>query len=220
MNIKHVFHSGFEFELNNKLFLIDVYTDLKDYKDRDIYFFVTHSHGDHYNPEISKLRVDNNIKYIVSSDVPMTGDDVYVVNKGDKLILDDLNIAVFGTTDLGVSYHIDYFNTKVFHSGDLNWWHWENDSIEVQKSEADQYKGEIEALMGYEVDYAFVPYDYRLKEANRLAMDYFIKKINPKYLIPMHFANEYHTLSHLRTESNTILLGADKPNSYVKEIHS
>ena len=216
IKIKHIFHSGFEIKLDNIMVLIDVYTNLKVYHDEEIYCFVTHSHGDHYNPEIIKLKENNKITYIVSDDVPLETENLYKVKKGDLINVDEFEVKVFGTTDLGVSFLISYKGLNIFHSGDLNWWHWEKDDETSQLSEEKQYKDEIKLLIGHDADYAFVPVDHRLKSANRLAMDYFIKKIKPKYLIPMHFANEYDTIRNIKSESETILLTASEPNSYVK----
>lgn len=216
IRIKHIFHSGFHIEYKDKVIVFDVFNHLDQYKDKDILFFVTHSHGDHYNPEIKGLKQNNKIKYVISSDVPMeAGHDTFVVEKGDVLDLDGFKIQVFGTTDLGVSYLVQIGDNAVFHSGDLNWWHWENNSEASQIEEKEMYQKEISLLEGREIDFAFVPVDYRLKTASRWAMDYFIEKLNPKYLIPMHFAEEYETIYHLKTDTHTQLIKSEYPNSYI-----
>ncbi len=84
-----------------------------------------------------------------------------------------------------------------------------------QQVEKDMYQFEIEKLIGHPIDFAFVPVDYRLKTFSRLAMDYFIEKLTPTYLIPMHFAEEYDTIQHLKTESKTKVLKSKFPNSYI-----
>jgi len=214
--IKHIFHSGFHIEYKDKVLMFDVFNHLDQYLDKNILCFVTHSHGDHYNPQIKDLRKNNNINYIVSSDVPMeAGKDTYVVNKGDEIQVDGFDIKVFGTTDLGVSYLVKIEDQVIFHSGDLNWWHWEDNDEASQIEERDMYHKELSLLEGQKIDFAFVPVDYRLKTANRWAMDYFIEKLNPKYLIPMHFAEEYETITHLKTKAETVLLKSEYPNSYI-----
>ena len=57
--------------------------------------------------------------------------------------------------------------------------------------------------------------DNRLHSANRYAMDYFIKNLNPKYLIPMHFGHEYETIRYLETDSDTILIKSNYPNTSI-----
>lgn len=216
IKIKHIFHSGFEIDINGKTLLIDVYNHLDQYINKDIICFVTHSHSDHYTPDIMTLQEYNQVVYVVSEDVPMKASDtVYKVEKGDVLEIDPFQIEVFGTTDLGVSFLIKTEGSTIFHSGDLNWWHWEHDTKAHQASEKQQYFDEIALLKGEKIDFAFVPVDNRLKTASRYAMDYFIKTLKPKYLIPMHFGHEYETIRHIKTDSDTILIKSTNPNSSI-----
>lgn len=216
IKIRHIFHSGFEIEMNGKTILIDVYNHIDQYKNKDIICFVTHSHSDHFNPEILTLQDHNKVVYVVSEDVPMDASDtVYKVKKGDVFEIEPFQIKVFGTTDLGVSYLIKTEENTIFHSGDLNWWHWDHDTKEHQENEKKQYFEEIALLEGEKIDFAFVPVDNRLHSANRYAMDYFIKNLNPKYLIPMHFGHEYETIRYLETDSDTILIKSNYPNTSI-----
>ncbi len=214
--IKHIFHSGFHIEYKEKILLFDVCHHLDQYKNEEILCFVTHSHGDHYNPEILKLRETNDVSFVVSEDVPIEADDdVIKVSKDDEVFIKGFKVKVFGTTDLGVSYLVQVGDESVFHAGDLNWWHWENDDYDKQEKEREIYQAEISSLVGHPIDFAFVPVDFRLKTFNRLGMDYFIEKLTPKYLIPMHFGNEYLSIQNLKTKSQTKLLKSEYPNSYI-----
>lgn len=214
--IKHIFHSGFHIEYREKILLFDVYNHLDQYKNEDIICFVTHSHSDHYSPDIKQLAENNQVKYVVSDDVPMAASgDVHKVTVGDELYVDGFKIQVFGTTDLGVSFLVKIGDESIFHSGDLNWWHWEDNDAASQEHEKDIYQHEIEKLVGHPIDYAFVPVDYRLKTFNRLGMDYFIEKLKPKYLIPMHFGNEYQSIVDLKSKSDTQLIKSEQPNTYI-----
>ncbi|MCH4888196.1 MBL fold metallo-hydrolase [Acidaminobacter sp. JC074] len=214
--IKHIFHSGFHIEYKEKILLFDVCHHLDQYENEEIICFVTHSHSDHYNPDILKLKENNDVIFVVSEDVPLeASDDVIKVTKGDQAFVKGFDVKVFGTTDLGVSYLVKIGEESIFHSGDLNWWHWENDDYRKQQEEQELYEREISELVGHPVDFAFVPVDHRLKTFHRLSMDYFIDKIGPKYLIPMHFGNEYQSIQHLKTKSKTKLIKSEYPNSYI-----
>lgn len=216
MKIKHIFHSGFHIEYENKILLFDVYNYLEEYKGKDIICFVTHSHSDHYNQDVLKLREHNRVQYVFSTDIPVDEmADVYKVVPGDQLVVDDFEVRVFGTTDLGVSYWVKLGDTTVFHAGDLNWWHWSNDDVATQEHERKIFQDEVAKIQGTSVDFAFVPVDYRLGSYHRLAMDYFIEKLKPRYIIPMHFGSHYESVQSLTTASDTKLLISSKENTYI-----
>lgn len=205
LEIKHIYHSGFRIEFEDKIILIDVYNNLNKLElnqKKDIYFFVTHSHGDHYNAEILNFENDYKVKYVFSDDIiTCEKDNIFRVKKGDKLSVDGLGIEVFGSTDLGVSFLINYNEYNLFHSGDLNWWHWENNSKESQDNEAADYKRELSLLIGKSIDIAFVPVDPRLGNSMSLAIDYFAKTIHPKTIVPMHFGERYEITENLKQEN-------------------
>lgn len=210
--IKHIFHSGFQIEWEDKFILIDVFNQF-DYVGKKIYYFSTHSHGDHFNVEAGDLSKENEVTYILSDDISV--DYGIKVKDGDKLELDGMIIEVFGTTDLGVSFYIEYLGKTIFHSGDLNWWDWKNQTQDERLEEKRIYFKEIKRLKDLKVDYAFVPVDPRLESSNRLAMDHFIDQVHPKYLIPMHFGDAFDSIENLETHTETEILKAKERNTYI-----
>lgn len=61
VKVEYIFHSGFTVETRNHFLIFDYYHgDLK-LKDKKTYIFSTHSHYDHFNPDILDLKGD--IKY-------------------------------------------------------------------------------------------------------------------------------------------------------------
>lgn len=214
MRLKFLYHSGIAIENSDLVILIDPIKHFKHYKNKNIYCLITHSHSDHYNKDISHLENDNNVVYILSEDIKRMHNSI-VVKKGDVKFFDDFSIEVFGTTDLGVSYLIKVDEKVIFHSGDLNWWHWPSNSLKVQLDEKNQYMEEIEALKNKSIDYAFVPVDPRLKEGACYAMDYFISSVHPRFLIPIHFSDAFDFVKSINTDANTKLLIPEKENSYL-----
>lgn len=204
IEIKHIYHSGFKIEFEDKIIFIDVYNHLQDLelpRDKDVYFLATHSHGDHYSPDILDFDNEYKVKYILSDDITtLEASNIIKVKKGDNLSVDGMGIEVFGTTDLGVSFFIAYNEYHLFHSGDLNWWHWENNSKESQKNEALDYKRELSLLKGKKIDIAFVPVDPRLDGGMCMALDYFASTIQPETIIPMHFADRFDVTENLTSE--------------------
>ena len=209
--IYHLYHSGVAVKDNESLMVFDYYKDNPAGLKRDItngvisqedlaekknlYGFVSHRHSDHYNPQIFTWedQVDN-AKYIISDDVNVRTDkDNYIfVNKDEQTQVDDMNIKTFGSTDSGVSFLVKKEDMTIFHAGDLNWWHWKNDSRDEQKAEEENYKKEVEKIAREEkIDVAFVPVDPRLEEYYYLAGDYFLREVKPEVFIPIHFASNF-----------------------------
>lgn len=206
--ITYLYHSGFSIETDNHFLVFDYYKDSIDLpadnfskgvisietfpNNKEIYVFVTHSHGDHFNPVIFKWSRDHKITYILSNDVEVidySQTSIYSMKPYEVLSLSNIIVKSFGTTDKGLSFLVAVDGINIFHSGDLNWWHWKSFPKEDQLREEDDYKREVERLTNEEIDIAFVPVDPRLEEFAFLAGEYFVKKIKPTLCIPMHFAD-------------------------------
>ena len=193
VKIEHIVHSCFTVETKESFFVFDYYAgDIELSKTKKNYVFVTHGHGDHYTPDIFNWK-ENNIKYILSSDIDVERDhkEIYIISPGELLEVDNLKIKTFGSTDLGLSFLVNVEEINIFHAGDLNWWYWNNDSDEEKKEMEMAFKGEIAKIKGEEIDIAFFPVDPRLEENFYLGGEYFINEIKPKYFIPMHFGDKF-----------------------------
>lgn len=61
------------------------------------------------------------------------------INKGDVYEDPNIRIEAFGSTDVGISFLIDLQGIRLFHAGDLNNWHWSEESTpqEIRKAEGD-----------------------------------------------------------------------------------
>lgn len=214
VKVYHLFHSGVAVKTRDTLLIFDYYKDRtredkrklangvvskKDLMQKDsVYVFVSHSHGDHFNPVIFKWKeINKNIKYILSSDIKISkktldDNEKIFISKDKVKQVDKLTINTFGSTDKGVSYLVNFEDMKIFHAGDLNWWKWKNISAEKQKIEEKDFKFEVDKLNGEEIDIAFIPVDPRLEDNYYLAGEYFIKTIKPELLVPIHFNNNYN----------------------------
>jgi len=114
------------------------------------------------------------------------------MKKYEQVNIGDIKIKTYGTTDLGLSFLVEIDNICIYHAGDLNWWHWKNDSPEAQAKEEKDFKNEVDKIKGEKIDIAFIPVDPRLEEFYHLAGKYFIETIHPKILVPMHFEDNYY----------------------------
>jgi len=188
VKVEYIFNSGFTVETKNHFLVFDYYKGNINLSNKKTTVFVTHGHADHYNPEI--FNFDGDIDYVISDDLKVE-QKVNYVKPGSELKLNDIDINVFGSTDLGVSFLVSVNDLNIFHSGDLNWWYWENDSEQEKSDMEKQFKNEIDKIKGNDIDLAFFPVDPRLGEAFSKGGEYFINEISPKYFVPMHFGDNY-----------------------------
>lgn len=221
MNAKvhYLFHSGFSLETENYFLIFDYYMDHPHSGDKfiengvigakeietnkKVLVFSSHSHHDHFSPVIMEWeKYNKDIKYILSSDIKpgRYGDNIYLVSPNDVLKVEDAHIKVFGSSDLGVSFLVRLDGLSIFHSGDLNWWYWWDDTQEeIQKAEK-LFKDEIEKIRGESVDAAFFPVDPRLEHNFHLGGEYFIREIKPKVFFPMHLWENYEIIKDFKTK--------------------
>lgn len=206
--IHYLYHDGFAVETENYFLIFDYYIDTPKGDERNIengviskedlegrkkvLVFSSHSHHDHFNPLILEWeKYNKNIKYILSSDIFLENynKNHLIAYENRKLNVDGADIKVFGSTDIGVSYYVEVDGIAIFHAGDLNWWHWENDPMEEQADMELNFKSIINKLHNSvdNVDISFFPVDYRLDKFFYLGGNYFINKIKPNLFVPMHY---------------------------------
>lgn len=209
IEIKYLFHSGFCVKIENRLLLFDYFQEKKPQSKSDylfpameylpdiktIYVFASHDHFDHFNSAIFQWKATiPNIQYTVSSDCKgiATDNDITIMHPYEDVTLHDIKISTFGSTDEGVSFLVDVAGIKIFHAGDLNWWHWMNESTIEEIDQAEKsFKSEIDKLPSNQIDLAFFPVDPRQGKLYYLGGEYFAEKVRPKLFIPMHFGDQY-----------------------------
>ncbi|GIM28875.1 hydrolase [Clostridium polyendosporum] len=212
VRVNYLYNSGFCIETKKHLLIFDYYLDSvksniknktsgiiseEDLKtNKQIVVFSSHSHEDHFNPVIFNWAlINSNITYVLSSDIESikNSENIKYMSPYNQLKLNDLVIKSYGSTDIGISFLINVDGVNLFHAGDLNWWHWWDESQTENEMAETNFKNEIEKIKGEKVDIAFFPVDPRLKEDYYLGGEYFIKEVNPKIFIPMHFGEKYET---------------------------
>ena len=105
---------------------------------------------------------------------------------GDTVESDNLTVTMFGSTDEGGSFLVDTGVHRIFHAGDLNWWHWSGDTPEnIAEAKALKEK-EFTPLTGLSVDIMMFPVDARLEVAREWGALEVLGMMNTKLFIPMH----------------------------------
>lgn len=205
MKIKYLFHSGFIVETSEYFLVFDYFKDnckkplhmecgqlcQEDIPmDKQIIFFVSHAHYDHFDKEIFKLCPK--AKFVISNDLRINKTDNMIVCKPyEEFEVEGLKIKTFGSTDEGLSYLVKIEDKTVFHAGDLNWWHWEGESDQDRELAKGLFESELGKIKGENVDIVMFPVDPRLEGAYYFGGKAFIEEISPKIFIPMHFQDSY-----------------------------
>ena len=222
MKLTYIYHSGFAIEANECTIIIDYYRDTKDeYVQRSlplwkgkIYVLVSHWHPDHFNRQIltwKNIRPD--IQYLFSNDILkrklVSREEASFLKKGDVRQDENIYVKAFGSTDVGISFLIKTEGKTVFHAGDLNNWHWDEESTpeEIQVAERD-YLRELTTLANEtkSLDLAMFPVDCRLGKNFRRGAEQFVDAIRTALFAPMHFSETY-------AEANTFRQYAEKSGS-------
>lgn len=214
MKLTFFYQSGFLIEGNDFIIIIDYYksNDLLhenllhkiEETSKTVYVLVTHSHYDHFNPEILRWNgINTNIKYVFNKE--MASNAIIKTCENKIVFLDkcecynDLNIDLkaFGSTDLGGSFYLKCEDKSIFHAGDLNNWHWNEEVSHAEAAEAESFYLQELKLVSDDIkslDMLMYPVDPRLGKDFMKGILQFIEKIDVKTVIPMHFGD--NSLNH------------------------
>ena len=201
LEVTYYYHSGFSCAMGDVLCIFDYWRGehgelpeeeriTPEYLScfREVYVFVSHSHPDHADPEVFTWYKTVPMAYIVSYEMPI-GTRGRRMSPGDTVKLSDhVTVTAFDSTDLGVSYLLEIDGVRVFHAGDLNFWHWREESTAKEIAEAEQdFHTAVAPLTKEPIDVAFFPIDPRQGRLFDAGVNYFIMSVKPRLLIPMHF---------------------------------
>ena len=153
---------------------------------RRLYVFISHRHDDHFSETVYSLCGEDAV-YIVSFDVPQPHRGVRM-EPGEERGFGPVQVRAFGSTDEGVSFLVEYAGIRLFHAGDLNLWHWRDESsiVEIQAAEKAFYDC-VAPIPKEDIDVAFFPVDPRQGSMYDAGAGYFVMSVKPRILIPMHF---------------------------------
>lgn len=205
MKITYLTHSCFTLEIEEKVFLFDYpsgryitekvkNTISRIIKDSNLYTFISHSHLDHYNPDIFELKeIAKKAAFVLSDDIHFTSKDrreeIKVVEPDKKYEVDDISMNTFKSNDEGVAFLIEVSDTRIYYGGDLAKWDWPEWNEEKRRSKVKVFKEVLDELKDLDIDIAFSNMDERLESwAGPVE---FIKTVRPDHFIPIHtFGNE------------------------------
>lgn len=208
MKITFIFHSSFAVELKKSVLIFDYYGEghLPEISgEKQVYFLNSHGHHDHFKREIFALKEKYpGAEYILSRDIRIRKEEqrewVHSVKPGIEYDFGSLHIRTLKSTDLGVAFVAETEGKRIYHAGDLNWWHWEGEDKAWNNNMAANYRREIDKLAGQSFDAAFVPLDPRLEDAYFWGMKYFLEKAGAGAVFPMHCWEQYGVCQKVRKQ--------------------
>ena len=198
MKVTYIHHSGFLIETERFYYLFDYEKgNLPELNtEKPIFVLSSHSHGDHYTPDIFPKLTNlgmQNIKAILSDDIeiPEKIAALQVSPEKNYELGTELKLTTFRSTDLGVAFLIEDRDELIYHAGDLNDWVWDEESEAYNTQMTIDYQKQIrllsEKLRGREIDCAFVVLDPRQEKDYDRGMCYFLEHISAKQVYPMHY---------------------------------
>ena len=198
MKVTYIHHSGFLVETDHCYYLFDYESGALPALDsaKPIFVLSSHSHSDHYNPDVFPLLAEagmERIQAVLSDDIPAPKDvDVLQVSPGKRYDLArQVTLTTFRSTDLGVAFLIEDNQTLIYHAGDLNDWVWDEETDAYNQEMTRNYRKEIDLLSKTldhrEIDVAFVVLDPRQEADYDRGLCYFLEHIPVKQVYPMHY---------------------------------
>lgn len=195
-------HSGFLVETDSAALLFDWWKgDLPALRPGvPLYVFASHAHPDHFDPRIFSLDDGSrDVRFILGRGIkltprsrerwgvsPETAERCHILRGGQSLALPRANVEALPSTDEGAAFLAAVDGQAVFHTGDLNWWHWEGEDKGWNRNMEVNFKKYAEPLRGRKIDLAMLPLDPRLGEAGFWGPKYFLELADIRAFLPMH----------------------------------
>ncbi len=166
-------------------------------KDLPVYVFVSHDHGDHFDPQILEWRAAiQNITYVFGFQ-PQNSEGIISLAPQVQQTIGPLAVTTIKSNDAGVGFAVEVDGLTIFHAGDHS-----NNKVEMTDND---FFPEIDFLAekGIEPDIAFFLNMYGCGSSNPEAFQkgifYAVDKLKIKTVLPMHGANKEWVYQNLVT---------------------
>ena len=197
MKVTFIEHSSFMVEMEQNVLLFDYYQgEIPSFDgSKTLYVFASHSHADHYDPAIWKLKEQyRDIHYILSDDIK-DNEGAVVMKAHEKKEVAGIKIETLRSNDMGVAFLVKVEGKTIYHAGDLNWWHWNGEPEEDNEYYKNTFQDEMKYLEGKKIDLAFMLLDPRQEDKYCWGMNYFLEHTDVKTVFPMHCFKKYKIMN-------------------------
>jgi len=226
-NIWFLGHSGWAIKTQNHFLVFDYFCNTWDrkpddscmasgciipeqIKDLNVTVFSTHSHGDHYDPRIFTWKETiPDIEYVLCWEQDTDGNEYTLIPVHDEQKVEDMNVYVHYSTDLGGGYLIDVDGLTILHMGDHA--NGEDDLMAAFTDEIDIIAGknkEIDIVFG-----GIRGCSLGQPEQVKQGIYYTIETLQPKLFVPMHSGG--HTFNYKEFAETAKKDGHDQKMKYV-----
>lgn len=208
MKVTFIHHSSFFVNQEHACFLFDYWKGpLPKPLDIPLFIFVSHRHGDHFNPAVLDYGKQwKNVHWILSDDIDpacIPGDlmpyvTIAAADSKYAVSIDgtDISFSTLRSTDMGNAYLIRSGGKTLYHAGDLHLWLWRENQQEDRDMQA-AFEKEMEKLRGLTIDAAFLPLDPRQGSDAFLGLDYIARLADIKRIYPMHCWQNFNIINDL-----------------------
>lgn len=220
VDVRYLAHSGFAVSINDSLLIFDYYLDECDGQKacldtgvirpeeiasyNRIFVFASHRHPDHFNPVILSWKEKlPQAKFFLSGDIPKKyrREWTNLLKPCETFEDDDIRIRTFKSTDEGVAFLVETEGLTIYHAGDLNWWHWDEEPLYRNKDMEARFKKEVSMIQDYPIDIAFLTADPRQDSAEFWGISWYLEHVDLKVGFPMHFWEDYRIMDRIRAEA-------------------
>ena len=207
MQVTFLDHSGFLIEMQQVTLLFDWWKGpLPPLPDKPLLVFASHSHEDHFKPEIFALDDGTHtVRFLLGNDIKLSrrhceqwGLTEEILSHCQRLCggkqvspLPGITVETLPSTDVGVAFLVSCEGATIYHAGDLNWWHWDGEPDPWNLNMAHDYKRFLAPLAGRVIDLAMLPLDPRLDAAADWGPAYFLGLTQTHDALPMHQWNDF-----------------------------
>lgn len=167
---------------------------------RELTVFASHSHDDHFNPDIVRATAGASaMRLVVSDDVADLYGDVLpagtvTLAPDARLDVDGMAVEALESNDLGVAFCVEVDGLSVYFGGDLALWDWPGQSEAARRAARMSWHRALARIAGRPVDIAFSNMDPRLPESLSGAPE-FVARIAPRVFVPMHLGGHTEHLA-------------------------
>lgn len=187
MEVLFLYHSAVMITTQQHVLLFDAYQmPLPHFPEhKKVYLFYTHQHHDHFSQQVFAYQQPH-MTICLSDDITPPDSSygpIQLLHAHEKIILDDLLIETLESNDQGLAYVIHVDQQLIYHSGDLNDWHWHD---EDDQRLAMLYHQELAYLKDRHFDLACIPLDGRLGSFADGGIMTFLQYASAKMILPIH----------------------------------
>lgn len=215
MKATYLYHSGFALFGESANLLIDYFAHpdcpalpKELFGEKPVYVLCSHGHHDHFSRGILDFPEKYGARLVLEEKVgeQAARAGVAAATLGPGGHFDDgvIKIDAYGSTDEGISFYIELDGKGIFHAGDLNNWHWQEESTKEEIEEAKELFLAVLNVIAKEhpkMDAVFFPVDPRMvTDIGRGARE-FLTAVSCKTFVPMHFWGNFEAANTFEQEA-------------------